>query len=89
MRATIVEPGRNGSAAVKEAQDPDAQDGDLLVRGLLVGVCGTDREIAQGAYGTPPSGHKKLIIGTEASGGALSRSSLSASPRGSASSEFC
>jgi hypothetical protein len=37
--------GRKGSAGVEEVQDADAQDRHLLVRGLLVGVCGTDREI--------------------------------------------
>ena len=30
--------------------------GILLVRGIAAGVCGTDREIAEGAYGMPPSG---------------------------------
>ena len=28
-------------------------DGALLVQGPAVGVCGTDREIAEGNYGTP------------------------------------
>ena len=31
-------------------------DGAVLVRGLLMGVCGTDREIAEGEYGEPPPG---------------------------------
>ena len=82
MRAMIVEPGRNGSATVEEVQDPDAQDGDLLVRGLLVGVCGTDREIAEGAYGTPPSGHQKLIVGHESLGEVLAAPAGSGFARG-------
>jgi threonine dehydrogenase-like Zn-dependent dehydrogenase len=77
-----VEPGRNGSAGVAEVQDPDARDGDLLVRGLLVGVCGTDREIAEGAYGTPPSGHRQLIIGHESLGEVLAAPPGSAFARG-------
>ena len=43
----------------------------MLVRGLLVGVCGTDREIAEGAYGEAPSGQAKLIIGHESLGEVL------------------
>lgn len=33
-----------------------------------VGVCGTDREIAAGAYGTPPEGERYLVMGHEALG---------------------
>lgn len=33
-----------------------------------VGVCGTDREIAAGAYGTPPEGERYLVVGHEALG---------------------
>ena len=55
-------PGQQGTAGVKEVPDP-TQDGALLVRGMTSGVCGPDREIAEGAYGTPPSGEARLIIG--------------------------
>jgi threonine dehydrogenase-like Zn-dependent dehydrogenase len=47
------------------------KDGALLVRGRAIGVCGTDREIADGAYGTPPSGEETLIIGHESLGEVL------------------
>ena len=47
------------------------RDGALLVRGIAVGVCGTDREIAQGAYGTPPLGETTLVIGHESLGEVL------------------
>jgi hypothetical protein len=46
------------------------QDGALLVRGIAVGICGTDREIAEGAYGTP-SGEARLVIGHESLGEVL------------------
>jgi threonine dehydrogenase-like Zn-dependent dehydrogenase len=47
------------------------QDGALLVRGMGVGICGTDREIAEGACGTPPSGEARLVIGHEGLGEVL------------------
>jgi glucose 1-dehydrogenase len=46
-------------------------DGALLVRGMAVGICGTDREIAEGAYGEPPSGEARLVIGHESLGEVL------------------
>ena len=67
---TVV-PGQKGTAGVEEVPDPDAQDAALLVRGMALGVCGTDHEIAEGAYGTPPSGEERLIIGHESLGEVL------------------
>ena len=56
----------------------------VLVRGLLMGVCGTDREIAEGGYGEPPPGESELIIGHEGLGrGARSAGRLGLSCRGS------
>jgi hypothetical protein len=52
---TVV-PGQKGTAGIGEVPDPSVQDGALLVRGMAVGICGTDREIAEGVYDTPPSG---------------------------------
>jgi threonine dehydrogenase-like Zn-dependent dehydrogenase len=66
-----VTPGSPGSAGVEELPDPDAEDGTLLVRGLLVGVCGTDREIAAGSYGEPPPDQTKLVLGHEGLGEVL------------------
>jgi glucose 1-dehydrogenase len=71
MLAMTAVPGRRGTAGVEEVPDPSEADGALLVRGLLVGVCGTDREIAEGEYGEPPPGESKLIIGHEGLGEVL------------------
>ena len=71
MRAMTVVPGQKGTAGLEEIPDPDMQDGALLVRGIAVGVCGTDREIAEGTYGTPPSGQARLVIGHESLGEVL------------------
>jgi threonine dehydrogenase-like Zn-dependent dehydrogenase len=40
----------------------------VLVETIAVGVCGTDREIAQGEYGEAPPGAERLIIGHESLG---------------------
>jgi threonine dehydrogenase-like Zn-dependent dehydrogenase len=71
MRAITATPGRPGSVAVEEVPAPAQPDGALLVRGRLIGVCGTDHEIAAGEYGAPPPGETKLIIGHEGLGEVL------------------
>ncbi len=71
MRAITAVPGQRGSVVVEDVPEPAEADGALLVRGLLMGVCGTDREIAEGAYGEPPAGASKLIIGHESLGEVL------------------
>ena len=68
MRAVTAVPGQSGTVGVEEVPEPAEQDGALLVRGRLFGVCGTDREIADGVYGEPPHGESKLIIGHEGLG---------------------
>ena len=71
MRAITAVPGQRGSVGVEEVPEPAEEDGALLVRGLVMGVCGTDREIAEGGYGEPPPGESKLIIGHEGLGEVL------------------
>jgi threonine dehydrogenase-like Zn-dependent dehydrogenase len=68
MRAITVVPGQSGSAAVEEVPEPPKEDGTILVRGRLLGVCGTDREIAVDGYGMPPAGETRLVIGHESFG---------------------
>jgi threonine dehydrogenase-like Zn-dependent dehydrogenase len=69
--ALTVVPGRAGSAAVQEVPEPHEGEGELLVRGRLLGVCGTDREIADGVYGEAPPDQQHLIIGHEGLGEVL------------------
>ena len=45
--------------------DPEPRAGALLIRTLEVGVCGTDREIAAGEFGSAPPGETELILGHE------------------------
>jgi threonine dehydrogenase-like Zn-dependent dehydrogenase len=68
MRALTVIPLQAGSAAVTDMPDPEPGPGDLLVDGVALGVCGTDREIIAGDYGWAPSGAERLILGHESLG---------------------
>ena len=71
MRAMTVVPGRKGTAGVETLDEPPVTQGELLVSGRLVGVCGTDREIAEGVYGQPPQGEARLVLGHEGLGEVL------------------
>jgi glucose 1-dehydrogenase len=62
MEALVVTPGVDGSARIEEVDEPQ---GDVLVRVLEVGVCGTDREIAHGHFGVAPEGEESLVLGHE------------------------
>ncbi|MFV2171664.1 glucose 1-dehydrogenase [Actinomadura sp. LOL_016] len=68
MRALTVLPGQPGSLSVTDVPDPEPGPDELLVEGLAVGVCGTDREIAAGEYGWAPPGRDRLVIGHESLG---------------------
>ena len=68
MRALTVRPGKPHSVLVEQVPDPRPGSDDLLVRGLAVGVCGTDKEIVRGDYGWAPPGRDRLIIGHESVG---------------------
>jgi glucose 1-dehydrogenase len=68
MRALTVIPLQAGSAAVVEMPDPEPGPGELLVDGIALGVCGTDREIMDGEYGWAPPGAERLVLGHESLG---------------------
>jgi glucose 1-dehydrogenase len=68
MRALTVVPRQAGSLEVSEVADPVAGEGEILVDGLAVGVCGTDREIAGGEFGSAPPGEERLVLGHESLG---------------------
>jgi threonine dehydrogenase-like Zn-dependent dehydrogenase len=71
VKACTVTPGHPESAGVEDIPDPPAEDGEILVEGVLVGVCGTDVEIAQMGYGEPPPGHERLVLFHESLGRVL------------------
>jgi threonine dehydrogenase-like Zn-dependent dehydrogenase len=68
MFALTVRPGIAHSARVQEVPEPAPEHSTLLVQTLAIGVCGTDREITQGGYGSAPPGQDFLILGHEALG---------------------
>ncbi|QEH35923.1 L-threonine 3-dehydrogenase [Aquisphaera giovannonii] len=68
MRALTVQPGSAGSARLEDVPEPDPGGGALLVQGLALGICGTDREIVGGEYGWAPEGHQRLVLGHESLG---------------------
>jgi len=61
-------PGVPNSARIDDVPPPPEQDGAVLVRSLALGVCGTDREILAGEYGSAPPGQQRLILGHESFG---------------------
>ncbi len=65
MRAIAVTPGQQGSARLVEVAEPTAGEGQLKVRVLRVGICGTDLEIDRGEYGEAPRGQPLLVLGHE------------------------
>ena len=68
MRALTTVPLKPDSLAVVDVPDPVPAAGELLVDALALGVCGTDREIARGDYGSAPPGRQRLVIGHESFG---------------------
>jgi glucose 1-dehydrogenase len=68
MRALTVEPGVSGSLRVDDREAPRPGPDQLLVRAIALGVCGTDRDIVEGKYGTPPAGRDRLVLGHESLG---------------------
>ncbi len=65
MRALTVTPQVKDSLRMVEVAEPAPDEGDVLVQGLAVGLCGTDTEIVSGAYGQAPPGHQDLVLGHE------------------------
>jgi threonine dehydrogenase-like Zn-dependent dehydrogenase len=68
MRAITVHPGQAGSAQLEDVPEPPDVDRRVLVDTLAIGVCGTDAEIVSGAYGWPPPGRERLVLGHESIG---------------------
>ena len=65
MRAITVSPLTPNSLDLTDLPEPEPGPGDLLVDGLALGVCGTDREIIAGEYGFAGP---RMVIGHESLG---------------------
>jgi glucose 1-dehydrogenase len=66
VQALVTDPGVAHSTRVADLPAPAARPGEVLLRVLEVGVCGTDREIVHGLFGVPPGGTQTLVLGHEA-----------------------
>ena len=66
MAALTVRPGVAESGRLEK--NPRFHHQGIEVETLLVGLCGTDREIVEGSYGAAAHGRERLIIGHEAVG---------------------
>jgi glucose 1-dehydrogenase len=64
VQGLVTTPGRPHTTAVAELRDAQAGAGEVLLRTLEVGVCGTDREISEGLFGVPAEGDS-LVLGHE------------------------
>jgi len=65
VQALVTEPGVADSARVEDVPEVQPRAGEVPLRVLEVGVCGTDREIAHGLFGAAPEGESKLVLGHE------------------------
>jgi threonine dehydrogenase-like Zn-dependent dehydrogenase len=65
VQGLVTTPGQAHSTAVADLPDPRPGGGELLLRTLEVGVCGTDREISEGVFGVAPGDGGRLLLGHE------------------------
>jgi threonine dehydrogenase-like Zn-dependent dehydrogenase len=72
LRAITVAPGMGGSARLDEVAEPPMSDGPVLVGMIALGVCGTDRDIVSGHFGSAPHGEARLVLGHESLGRVIS-----------------
>jgi len=66
MKAIVAEPPKRNSVRLVEIPKPHLGKGQVLLKTLCVGIDGTDKEINEGIYGTPPKGFRYLVLGHEA-----------------------
>ncbi len=68
MKAVAVVPQKREVALLEHDEPHITTPGQLKVRTLEVGICGTDREICTFVYGAPPKGYDYLVLGHEGLG---------------------
>ncbi|MBI1885247.1 MAG: glucose 1-dehydrogenase [Chloroflexi bacterium] len=68
MRAITITPLVAKSARRVDVPPPQPAPGEVTVRVVRVGICGTDFEILRGALGEAPAGEDRLVLGHESLG---------------------
>jgi glucose 1-dehydrogenase len=64
--ALVTQPGHTHTTRIEDVPAVEAREGEVLLRTLEVGVCGTDREISEGLFGIAPEDESLLVLGHEA-----------------------
>jgi threonine dehydrogenase-like Zn-dependent dehydrogenase len=64
--ALVTQPGHTHTTRIEDVPAVEAREGEVPVRTLEVGVCGTDREISEGLFGIAPQDEPLLVLGHEA-----------------------
>ena len=80
MRALTVKPGVKRSVALTSMPDPNPSEGPVLVRSLVIGLCGTDVEIVDAQLGQAPLGAERLVLGHESLGRVIASGDASLTP---------
>ena len=65
MQAVTVRPGERDSLRILDIPDVQRETGQVVLRVLQAGLCGTDAEITRGLYGEAPPGCPYLVLGHE------------------------
>jgi threonine dehydrogenase-like Zn-dependent dehydrogenase len=65
VQGLVTRPGVGDSTRVADVPDVRPNAGQVLLRVLEVGVCGTDREISEGVFGLSPEDADELVLGHE------------------------
>ncbi len=68
MKAIAITPGKPNSAVLRDVPEPALSYGNVLVKSLQLGICGTDFELISGDYGWAPPGSDHLVLGHESFG---------------------
>jgi glucose 1-dehydrogenase len=63
--AIAIHPGQANSLHLTEIPQDEPGPGEVLVRVRQVGICGTDRELIHGSFGSAPAGAPSLVLGHE------------------------
>src|SRR5919107_1044442 len=63
--AIAIHPGQANSLHLTEIPHDEPGPGEVLVRVRQVGICGTDRELIHGSFGSAPTGTAALVLGHE------------------------
>jgi threonine dehydrogenase-like Zn-dependent dehydrogenase len=65
QQAIAIHPGQANSLHLTAIPRDEPGPGEVLVRVRQVGICGTDRELIHGSFGTAPAGATSLVLGHE------------------------